>query len=136
MSKKEDELELLEFETRTKYNPVTKLPVAKFRYLNGLLQATPDDKPSYILYDEKGRPKLMEWHDKDELHREDAAAAIDIDPDTGVHTCESFYWQGRPREKHLGPFHIVRDRLTGEVRQTLFPDDNELPYDFDRPEPS
>ena len=122
--------------TETKYNPVTKLPLVSFTRFNGLLQATPDDKPSYVLFDEEGRPKLMEWHDRDELHREGAGAAIEVDPETGVHTCESFYLDGQPRAPSLGPLHILRDRSTGEVIRELMLGDTHFPPGPDLPEPT
>jgi hypothetical protein len=120
--------------TETKYDPVTKHPLVSFTYLNGLLQATPDDEPSYVLYDEQGRPKLMEWHDQGEVHREGVGAVIEIDPDTNVHTFEDFYANGRPRERALGPCRIVRDRITGEITRELFEGDSLFPPEPGPPE--
>lgn len=108
------------FATETQYNMDTGLPVVSFTKLNGILQATPDGKPSYVLFDEYGRPEMMQWHDLGEVHREEAPATIYIDPETEVHTLEAFYIRGNERPKDQGPCRIWRDADTGKVTREEF----------------
>ncbi|GAA6207883.1 hypothetical protein NBRC116601_11760 [Cognatishimia sp. WU-CL00825] len=111
------------FVTETKYNMDTGMPLASFTRLNGLLHAPPNGKPSYTLFDEYGRPEMMQWHVYDELHRENGGATVYIDPETGVHTSEAFYFRGRIRPRNLGPCQIIRDKFTGEVTDKRFAGD-------------
>lgn len=124
------------FTTETKYNMETGLPLASFTRLNGLKQAPPDGSPSYTLYDELGRPKMMQWHDQGELHREDAGASIYIDPETSVHVGEHFFLHGRERPAHLGPFWICRDSTTGKVTETEYKGGSARPRKAKPPSPS
>ena len=104
--------------TETKWNKETGLPLVQFVKLNGLKHSPPDGSPSYILFDDLGRPKIMKWHNHDKLHRDKAGAWISIDPETKVHTTEAFFHHGRQREQHLGPSCIYRDPSTGDVFKT------------------
>ncbi|MGH1464127.1 MAG: hypothetical protein ACRBBQ_02085 [Cognatishimia sp.] len=106
--------------TETKYNMETGLPLASFTRLNGLLQTTPDGKPSYVLFDELGRPELMEWHDQGELHRDGAAAIVHFNPENNIHTLEVYYTHGVERDAHDGPFRVWRDGTTGKITKKEF----------------
>lgn len=113
--------------TETRYSKETGQPCVSFTRLNGLLHSPPDGTPSYVLFDAQGRATLLKWHHQDQLHREGAAATIYVEPTTGVHTFEVFYSHGQPRARHLGPYRVYRDRLTGEVTKQQFSGDPDFP---------
>lgn len=136
MNDDEQDLATQTFNTETKYNMETGLPLVKFVRLGGLLQSPPDGSPSYTLYDEQGRIKLMKWHDQDQLHREGAGATIHVDPETKVHTFEVFYTDGHPRKRDIGPFRILRDRASGEITREQFLGDPDFPNKAKPPSPS
>ncbi|MDA5556048.1 hypothetical protein [Shimia sp. MMG029] len=135
VSRERDEYETETFTTETRYSKSTGLPLVSFTRLNGLLHATPDDQPSYVLYDELGRPKLMQWHHEDELHRDGAGAMIYIDPETQVHTNEGFYTMGQPRDRSFGPHIVSRDHITGVITELRYAGDEDLQSSLGLQEP-
>ena len=136
MNDDEPDLATDTYTTETKYNRETGLPLVKFVRLAGVLHAPPDGSPSYTLYDDHGRIKLMKWHNHDQLHRDGAGARINVDPETKVHTSESFFINGEPRERSQGPYRITRDRLSGEVTREQFDGDSYFPIPTKAPTPT
>lgn len=76
--------------------------------LNEKLHSPPDDSPSHIVYDDRGRVTDLNWHEQGKEHRESGPSSIVIDPDTGIHTYEGFRTRGEPRDPAIGPSDIWR----------------------------
>ena len=101
--------------TETVYDQDTGLPRRQFTKLNGMLHSPPDGSPSYIGF-VKGLPQYKTWHRFDMEHREDGLpSSICVNLETGIHYCEVFRIDGKPRDPLDGPFRIFRDGRTGKI---------------------
>ncbi len=106
--------------TETVYNRETKLPVFMRVSLNGKSQTPPDGSPAEIQYDELGRPEIMRWLEQGVPHRLDGPSRLSINPENGIHIVETYSINGVPRDRHIGPSMIVRDRESGEITKQEF----------------
>ena len=107
--------------TETVYDRETGIPRRQWTILNGKRESPPDDSPSHISYDKQGRIRQLHWHKQDKGHRENGPSSIVINPESGVHTCETFELHGVPRAPDIGPYRVYRDKKSGEIwRQESF----------------
>ena len=94
--------------TETAYDQETGVPIWQTTTFNGKRHAPPDGTPSYVVFDEQGRPKQLTWHAFDIEHRTNGPSTILLDPETNVHRVESYYVQGQPRDPTVGPYRVCR----------------------------
>lgn len=106
------------------YDRETDLPRVMTIKSNGMLQSPPDGRPSFVRFNEQGRPSMMEWHEADDLHNERGPSRVWINPENGVEYEQEFHLFGEApidqKKPRKNPALIRRDKETGEVVETLY----------------